>query len=361
MKKIIFTVINDLTYDQRMHRIVSSLSKNGYRCELVGRELKSSKPVENDFVFETRRFKCFFNKGKLFYLEYNFKLFLFLLRSSFDIVCSVDLDTILPGVVASKLKNKTLVYDAHEYFQEVPEVVNRPLTKKIWVKVAKISIPKADLCYTVSESLCAEFEKLYGKKFYLIRNLPLLSNNLSAEDVKDKIIIYQGAVNEGRGLEMLVEAMQQIEAKLLIVGDGDIFGKIKTLIHKYKVEDKIEMTGYLCPKDFNELTKKALIGYNVLENKGKSYYYSLSNKLFAYIQNEIPSISSNFPEYKKIIEKYKIGLICEPKKNNIIEKINLLLTNNIYYKELVENCRIARRELNWQEEEKELIRLYNGL
>jgi uncharacterized protein (DUF302 family) len=76
VKKIYFTVINDLSYDQRMQRICSSLASAGYDVTLVGRKLKSSKELKNQ-LFKQMRLKCFINKGKFFYLEYNIRLFLY--------------------------------------------------------------------------------------------------------------------------------------------------------------------------------------------------------------------------------------------------------------------------------------------
>src|ERR1700704_1922409 len=95
MPRIIFTVINDLTYDQRMHRICNSLADAGYDVLLVGRKLSSSTPLKQE-KFQQRRLKLHFTRGKLFYIEYNIRLFFFLLFKKFDIICGIDLDTILP-------------------------------------------------------------------------------------------------------------------------------------------------------------------------------------------------------------------------------------------------------------------------
>ena len=107
MPRIIFTVINDLTYDQRMHRICSTLAKNGFQVLLVGRKLKTSIAFEPE-PYEQQRMHLIFTKGKLFYLEYNLRLFFFLLFKSFDIVCGIDLDTILPCYFISKIRNKKI-------------------------------------------------------------------------------------------------------------------------------------------------------------------------------------------------------------------------------------------------------------
>src|SRR5688572_26752370 len=120
--KLLFAVTNDLTYDQRMQRICRSLSAWGYDVELIGRERELSVPLSSE-TFRQTRLNCFFSKGKLFYLEYNLRLLFYLLFTRFDAVCAIDLDTIVPVFIIGKLKGAKLIYDAHEYFTEVPEVV----------------------------------------------------------------------------------------------------------------------------------------------------------------------------------------------------------------------------------------------
>ena len=167
-----------------MQRICGSLANAGYEVTLLGRKLKNSKKL-SEFNFNQQRLYCFFTKGKLFYLEYNIRLFFFFLfLRKYDAICAVDLDTLLAATLAAKIRRKKLIYDAHEYFTEVPEVVERPRIKKIWEWVAKTCIHRCDACYTVCQSLSAEFKKHYGKDFEVIRNLPIsksISNDNSTK------------------------------------------------------------------------------------------------------------------------------------------------------------------------------------
>src|ERR1043165_8632147 len=149
---IYFTVTNDLSYDQRMHRICISLANAGYRITLVGRKLKTSISLQQR-PFAQKRLRCFFNKGFLFYAEYNLRLFFFLLTQKMDGICAIDLDTILPCLFISKLKAVPRIYDAHEYFTELKEVRTRPAVKKFWTGIERFAVPKFQCGYTVSEGL----------------------------------------------------------------------------------------------------------------------------------------------------------------------------------------------------------------
>ncbi|MEM6378778.1 MAG: glycosyltransferase, partial [Bacteroidota bacterium] len=230
MKIIYFTVSNDLSYDQRMIRICSSLAKAGYQVCLVGRKKATSIPLKKE-VFQQKRLFCFFQKGKLFYLEYNLRLFFFLLFRKYDALCAIDLDTIGPLFLLKILRRKLLVYDAHEYFTEVPEVVDRPFTKSVWEWLAQRTIPKLQYCYTVGPKLAQIFSDRYGPTFQVIRNVPVsqevnedVSPKMPAIEKGDQIVLYQGALNMGRGLECSLEAMKLLpnNVKLWLVGEGDL-------------------------------------------------------------------------------------------------------------------------------------------
>src|SRR5258705_1117593 len=136
MKRIFFTVTNDLTYDQRMHRICTSLAENGYAVTLVGYKLASSLPLKNE-KFRQKRINCLFRKGKMFYAEYNTRLFFYLLLKKTDAICAIDLDTILPCLYLSRLKGIPRIYDAHELFTGLKEVGTRPGIKQFWTRVVK--------------------------------------------------------------------------------------------------------------------------------------------------------------------------------------------------------------------------------
>lgn len=355
--RIVFTVTNDLTYDRRMQRICSSLAQNGNEVTLVGRELKQSLPIDLQ-KFKQERIKCWFTKGKLFYLEYNLRLLYFLYRFEADIYGAVDLDTIIPNVVMAKRKKKHCVYDAHEYFSEVPEVVGRPLVKRIWEWVADRYIPQVDLAYTVGDGLAEIFTDRYQTPFDTIRNVPIAPE--SYPPLKEgKYLLYQGALNMGRGLESLLEAMQEIDMPLKIAGEGDLSGQLRQQVKDLGVEDKVEFLGFVSPENLPSLTENAYLGLNLLENKGLSYYYSLANKCFDYIQSGVPAINMAFPEYVKLNEKFEISVLINEIKPYIISSaINDLLSDTQQYNILQQNCLEARKVFNWQQEEVRLLALY---
>jgi len=360
VKRILFTVTNDLNYDQRMQRICSTLAGGGYDVILIGRKLKTSPPLP-DRNYKQRRLNCWFNKGKLFYAEFNIRLLFFLLFKKADCICAIDLDTILPCYYISKLKGTKRVYDAHEYFSQLDEVVSRPNIYRFWHRLEKKMMAKFKQGYTVCESLAGEFKKNYGADYKVIRNVPVL-NETTGSMSPERVILYQGAVNKGRGLNNVVLAMKEVGAPLWVCGNGNFIDEMKMVVDKNNLRDKVIFFGMLEPAELRRKTEQSYIAINPFERTGLNQYLSLSNKFFDYIHAGIPQITMNYPEYQKINERYKVAeLINDLEVSTISGAINKLLDNKGLYLQLKQNCLSAREELNWQKEQVKLISFYQEL
>ncbi|HYC38883.1 MAG TPA: glycosyltransferase [Chitinophagaceae bacterium] len=355
-KRIICTVTNDLSYDQRMTRICSSLSAR-YEVTLVGRRLRESIPLESR-PYRQKRIRCLFRKGKFFYFEYNLRLLFFLLFSRADLVCAVDLDTIVPCYLASRLKGMRRVYDAHELFCEMKEVVTRPRVYRAWKKVEGFCVPRFRNGYTVSAPIAGEFEKLYGVRYELIRNVPLL-RPLEVPDKTEKFVLYQGAVNEGRSFETLIPAFREAPAKLLIAGTGNFFRQAQDLVDRNQLNEKIKFLGPMLPGELAELTRKAWVGITLFENRGLSNYYSLANRFFDYLHAGVPQICVNYPAYREINQQFEVALLIDDlNAATVSQALRLLLGNEELHSRLQKNCLRARQEFNWQKEESRLLQFY---
>jgi glycosyltransferase involved in cell wall biosynthesis len=344
-----------------MHRIAASLAGNGFKVLLVGRKLKASVPLAKK-SFGQKRITCFFANGFLFYLEYNLRLFVFLLFKKSDIVCAIDLDTILPVYFVSFLKKQKRVYDAHELFTEQKEVIARRWIHACWLCVEKFAVPKFRLGYTVNDFIAAEFDKRYAVQYKVIRNLPILTPLPDKGKREDKWILYQGAVNEGRCFETLVPAMKQVNTKLVICGKGNFYEQAQALVKQYQLEAKIEFRGYMEPVALNQLTPTAYIGLTLFESNGMNQYYSLANRFFDYMMAGVPQVCMNYPEYAAINHIYGFAyLINDAEHATIADALNNLLVNDVVYEQLRRNCIKARNLLNWQNEERILLDFYKAL
>jgi glycosyltransferase involved in cell wall biosynthesis len=361
MKKLVCCVTNDLSTDQRMARICGSLSAEGWDICLVGRRMPSSLPLPSK-PYRQVRLNMLFSKGKLFYLEYNIRLLFYLLFHKADAIVAIDLDTIIPVYYASRFKRVPRIYDAHELFTELKEVVTRPRIRKAWLWVEKTFVPRFRDGYTVSASIVREFEKRYGVRYALVRNLPLKQPMPVAQVHQERFLLYQGAVNEGRCLEWLIPAMQWVDAPLRIYGEGNFSDQCRSLIRKYQLEDKVKMMGVVSPEELRQVSANAYAGINLVEPVGLNQIYSLANKFFDYIHAGIPQLCVDLPEYRAVNQQFEIALLISGTEPEIIASaLNKLLHNEVFYADLRNNCIGAAEVLNWQQEEKTLVKLYHKI
>lgn len=356
-KKIILLASSDINYDQRLQKIASSLMKFKKNVLLLGRKKQGAEALQVQ-KYQQDRVQCLINRGILFYLELNFRLFFRVLGKKVDVVCANDPDTLLAALLIKWFSRADLIYDAHEYFIEVPELSGRVIKQKIWSGIERFGVNHAIKCYTVNESLAKLFGEKFGKPFSVVKNVPLASKHAIAANKSD-FILYQGALNRGRGLESLLVAMLQVDAHLVIVGKGDIESELHQLVQSLHLQDKVSFKGYVFPAELKHLTASAYIGVNLLEGSSLNYHYSLANKFFDYMHAGVPSINMNFPEYAKIHKEAATGILIEDlNPEELGSAINTLFEDKQLYSKFRSNCEQLSKRYNWEEEEKILINIY---
>ena len=367
--RIVCTVTNDLSHDQRMDRICTSLAKAGHTVTLVGRILPNSPPPSPDRPYRQHRLTCRYHTGKAFYAEFNYRLTRELASWNFDALCSVDLDTLLAGWWLTRGRaDRRWVYDAHEWFSETPEVVARPLVRGAWRRLGRWLVPKTDARYTVGPMLAGELERDYGVAFGVVRNAPVLRSPLppqpsapaTAPRFKGRnILLYQGMLNPGRGLNHMIAALAELpDCALWLVGSGPEEGMLRRLANDYRVDERVWFAGFRPPAELPALTVQADLGLNLLEATAPSYYYSLANKSLDYVHAGLPSLQMDFPEYRAIGEPFNCYELVEMLSTEAIVRATERALLPARYAELEVGCRRAARELNWQNEEKRLLRFF---
>ena len=351
MKKIIISVTNDLITDQRVHKVATSLHNKGHYVLLIG---KNGDPI-CPRKYNLHRFKVFFSSGFLFYLEFNVKLFCFLLFKKFDILLANDLDTLLSNLIVSKIRRKKIVYDSHELFSEVPELNKRPFVKNVWLMIEMVCLPNIIYSYTVSPSIAKYYHKKYGSNMSVIRNFPIYRIKKSNEsNNKIKKIIYQGAINKDRGIELMIESMVYVDAVLWIIGSGDIIQDIISKVTRLSLENKVKFVGKVHYDALFDITNTCDLGLSFEEDTCLAYRYSLPNKIFDYINAEIPVLISDLPEFKKVINKFNIGMCLSSRKPvDVACQINKILSMPKEYWH--QDLKSAKKVFCWKKQEKALL------
>lgn len=348
MKRIIVAVTNDLYTDQRVARTCATLTDGGYNVLLVGRRLPESKTVARPYA--TTRMRLLFNRKAVFYAEYNLRLLLKLLCSRFDMVYANDTDSLPACALAARLRGKPVLFDAHELFPEVPELTQRPRIKRFWQRIEDRWVPRVDAAVTVCQSIADVYLQRYGMHFNVVRNMPLMPENETDTDTANPtdtdtdtanqsdtdtanqskeegqtpaptpfplpfapgtpFLLYQGAVNVGRGVDLMIDAMEHLpQYHLVVAGIGDLYESLRATATAKPWHHRIHFLGQLAPAQLQTITPRASLGLCLLENRGLNYYYSLPNRVGDFVRAGVPLLATDFPEIHRVLHTYGVGTL----------------------------------------------------
>ncbi|MEY4804333.1 MAG: hypothetical protein RL331_852 [Bacteroidota bacterium] len=358
------TVSSDLATDNRVHRSCTVLEELGFQIYLLGRQKRNS-PEMPPRSYRVRRLQLRYEKGAFFYAELNIRLFLILLFKKYDFLFANDLDTLPAAYLASRLKRKPLLYDSHELFTEVPELVSRPSIQKIWMTLEKMMLPRMGQMMTVNQSIANIFENKYGIKCSVVRNVPMRLDHIAAHsksflglsDTQIMLIIQGSGLNVERGIEEAVLAMTQIpRAVLFLVGDGDVIPSIQKLVAQLQLQDQVRFIGRVPYNELLRYTAAADLGLALDKPLSLNYALALPNKVFDYIQAGTPIVASSLVEIETLIHKYNCGVVLpEVTPQMIAEKINALIDQPEHRAEYRKNCQQAAQIENWDTDKQVLM------
>jgi glycosyltransferase involved in cell wall biosynthesis len=352
----VLAVTTDLNTDQRVHRVALALHQAGFQVSVIGRQLPTSKPLP-EMPYRRLRLRLPFHKGKWFYICYNYFLFWKLLFFPADIFIANDLDTLGAVWSASRFRRKKVVYDAHELFTQVPELVRRPKTQAIWKRMEAHILPRLKFFYTVNESLSRIYHEMGAVKPEVVRNLPLRQHGVEHRDKPGNILLYQGALNEGRGIERMIAAMEHLPEQVLwIIGGGPLAEKLRAIAADSPAKDRIVFYGWVRIDQVASYTRQASLGFSLEEDRGLNYRYALPNKLLDCVQCGVPVLVSQLPEMEEVVRTYGVGETLTDSAD-LAEAVRMLLSDTERWRRYHEACLKAAEELCWERESEKLVAL----
>ena len=264
-----------------------------------------------------------------------------------------------------KRKGKNVIYDVHEDLPKqvlsksyISLLIRKILSKIIFVIEGYISA-RLSAIITVTPGINERFSK-YNFNSRVINNYPRFeefdsTNNFTS---KQNEVCYVGSITQIRGIEELIDSIENIPISL------NLAGKFESDSFKAKLKNKpgwgkVNYYGIISPKEVYEIMLRSIAGVSTLYPE-PNYLTSQATKIYEYMYAGIPVIASDFPLWKEFIEKYKCGICVDPKNiQKISEAINFLKDNPEIARTMGENGRKAAiEEFSWKNEEKELFNIY---
>jgi len=366
-KKVLITFLGNINYDTRCNNLYNTLKVNGFDVRFTGFDwlTKNFKPVQGDITIHKLQ-KGFLSLS--FYLKFIWHIKHALFSSRASILFAEDIYTLPFVVIFGKLKRVKIFYDSRELFGYLAGLNERKFLQSFWKTVEKLFIKHANHIITTGSIDSDVLKEMYGvTNTIVLRNLPNFYKPAQKTDLRNqleissdkKILLYQGVILKGRGIEKIFDILPDIpEFVFVLIGGGEFEKYYEKLAVDRKVIDQVFFIGKFSQEDLPKLTPSADVGIALIENISKSYYYALPNKLFEYIMAEVPVVVSNLPQMKEIVDKFNVGFAVDPNnKDELITALKNLTSDEVQYKEFKQNCKIASEALNWENEVGNLLEL----
>jgi O-antigen/teichoic acid export membrane protein/glycosyltransferase involved in cell wall biosynthesis len=302
---------------------------------------------------------------------------LMVLRTPADVYHAHDITALPPCFVASRLRRKPLVYDAHELPLVDPHIVNRPLLRTSSVVLLRAMMPRCTAVVTVSRPLASELERRYGgPTAVVVRNVPEYQPVLASDRIvrslglgpgtAPRIVLYQGGFQANRGLHAAVLAAKFLEPGTVVVlmGRGETQAQLEALIDRDGVSDRVKI---LPPVPYDELlewTASADIGLLVNTPEfSPNVRMGLPNKLFEYLMAGVPVFASQLEAVAQLVRAYDVGCVATSLEPiDIGRALNTMLRDKERLAQMRRNALTAAgHELRWDVESIGLRTLYQSL
>ena len=369
--RICMVAFTDLNFDYRIYREATSLRRAGHQVAIVASSFNSA-PLKGWNGFEIYPIPLDRSRSlrRLYPLFWQ-RAYPLLVDTHPDAYHAHDLDSLWPAVRAAQRLDLPIVYDAHEFWTEQSSLVNRPLVRSCWSLLERRLIRRVDRIITVSGSIAQALKERYRlDEVVVLRNLPIFRHKVQSNlirktlDLPDDrpIVLYQGGFLTENGLREQIEAASGLTAALVLIGDGPSEQALRNQVRAAGLDDQVYFIPRVPFHQLHDYTCSADLGLCLIKGTGKSFYYSLPNKLFEYMMAGLPILASNFPEMQRIVHETRTGATVDPTNIAAIrEQIAAFLDNAEQRGACAKASLQAARHYNWERESVQLTQLYATL
>ena len=387
-KKILMMVLNEMIFDARVLKSAQSLSKH-YEVFLVGiwrRKFELDQEAEKDkWPFKMAWIDLGRTSGAprniighgLRFLKVLQEIRSLGIKFQPDLVHAHEFSSLPIAYAVKRATGAKLVYDAHELYRD--SVGFSPRMKKSLGKVETKLMKKCDGIIACNAPRAEIMFDEYGAPYLptVVPNMAHFQNYASSQKLQEitdskalnisRLVLYQGAVIPGRGLEILPRALEKLPREIGIVvmggGEKEFINGLKESAAHLGVADRFFVLPPVLQSQLFAYTCSADVGIVIYQNTCRNNYYCAPNKLYEYAASGTPMVGADFPTIKEFIVQEDVGSLFDPTRPEELAKAILeICDDDRTYQRNFQNCLKIAKEYSWETiPEKELFGLYESL
>lgn len=167
-------------------------------------------------------------------------------------------------------------------------------------------------------------------------------------------IYFVGNLIHRKGVVNLIEAMQDVDRELVIVGDGPERERLRNLCEKYKVNCNFK--GYINPLAIQkELINARVLVLPSIVGEG------LPNVVLEAMSVGLPVVATNIAGIPDVVKDGETGFIVEPANiGELASKISEIVNNQSLWAKMSENCLREVENYSWDNIIKRIEEVYDS-
>ena len=373
---ICMVVFGDLSFDFRVYREAAALREAGHTITIVASDRSPGNGVrlpEEWDGFDLRLVPVDPSRSlRASYPRFWLGAARLLKQVTADAYHAHDLDTLWPAARAAKHCRVPLIYDSHELWTEQASLVSRPCIRAFWAALERRLLHEVHHTITVNSSLARILTERHGLSHTtVLRNLPpyrppVRSDRIRAELHLDRdclVILYQGGFLTDNGLAEQIAAMSAVDAAaLVLMGSGPTEGQLRQQVADTRLEDRVFFLPRVPFGSLHEYTCSADLGLCLIKPSGRSFYYSLPNKLFEYMLAGLPILACESPEIRAVVAETGVGVVVDPTDVEAIGRhLRALIADPGARRRYSAASLRAAQSYTWESEAPKLVALYASL
>jgi len=290
-----------------------------------------------------------------------------------DIIHVHDLPVLRVGVAGKQKLRVPLIYDAHEFYPEIHSLTSKQ--SKNYHRLERRLLPQCNHVITVNGFIAEEMARQYkipvptviwnailppssfdpGKKSNRIRK----ELHIRADR---KILLYQGWFSPDRGLGNLVSAMSQVpeDIHLVLMGYGEFGETLNKIASDARISDRVHFKKAVPQDELLFWTASADAGIIPYPPLDLNTRYCSPNKLFEFIQAELPIIVNDLPFLRQVVAGEDFGVVMsleqpEDFARAITTMFDPSLGGPARFKQ---NLRARKQGYQWDGQSRKLLEVY---
>ena len=362
---VLIIALNKIEFDARLTNFINTLISNNYSIATV--TLDSSFTSNSFYSFEIKLNENLKTFEKTFLFNLKAQNYFNKIHPRY-VLCS-DVYSLPAGRYFKKKYKSCVIYDSREIYSALYSLRSKRLKQFVLTKFENYLVRFVDKIIVTGELDKEILQKLFpSKSMYVIKNFPssVIFRPYNKPNLRQKLnlpensllLVYQGVLLEGRGIEIGLEALKFDERlHFIILGTGGFETKFKNLAKELGIENRTHFLGNIPYRQLYDYTSQCDVGLCLIAPLSLSYKLALPNKLFEYCHSGIPVIATMLPAIEEVFKLFSIGELVPAyiKPNELAEKVLYLAERK---SDFTPSLNKASQIFCWEQQEEKILEIF---